>query len=69
MTEPDPRRLVHFTPLRHPGGKGKLATYVKKIIEANKLYDGEYVEPYAAALQLGSSFSFRSTLKKSTSTI
>jgi len=33
--------------LRYPGGKGKLAAYVKEIIRANKLYDGEYVEPYA----------------------
>ncbi len=46
-TEDDPRRLVHFTPLRYPGGKGKLAAYVKEIIRANKLYDCEYVEPYA----------------------
>lgn len=43
----EPRRLVHFTPLRYPGGKGKLAAYVKEIIRANKLDDGEYVEPYA----------------------
>lgn len=42
-----PRRLVHFTPLRYPGGKGKLAAYVKAIIRTNYLYDGEYVEPYA----------------------
>jgi len=42
-----PRRLVHFTPLRYPGGKAKLATYVKEIIKSNKLYDGEYAEPYA----------------------
>jgi DNA adenine methylase len=46
-SEPRPRRLVHFTPLRYPGGKGKLAAYVKQIIRENKLYDGEYVEPYA----------------------
>ncbi|MCW5724931.1 MAG: DNA adenine methylase [Maricaulaceae bacterium] len=39
--------MVHFTPLRYPGGKGKLAGYVKEIIRANKLFDGEYVEPYA----------------------
>jgi len=43
----EPRRLVHFTPLRYPGGKGKLAAYVKEIIRTNKLYDGEYIEPYA----------------------
>lgn len=42
-----PRRLVHFTPLRYPGGKGKLAAYVKAIIKSNKFFDGEYVEPYA----------------------
>jgi DNA adenine methylase len=43
----DPRRLLHFTPLRYPGGKGKLAAYVKQVIRANDLFDGEYVEPYA----------------------
>ncbi|MEN3351469.1 MAG: adenine methylase [Bradyrhizobium sp.] len=40
-------RLKHFTPLRYPGGKGKLAAYVKEIIETNDLSDGEYAEPYA----------------------
>lgn len=42
-----PRRLMHFTPLRYPGGKGKLAAYVKSLLKANGLLDGEYVEPYA----------------------
>lgn len=41
------RRLTHFTPLRYPGGKGKLAAYVKEILNENRLLDGEYVEPYA----------------------
>lgn len=41
------RRLVHFTPLRYPGGKGKLAPFVKRLIELNHLNDGEYAEPYA----------------------
>ena len=45
--ESEPRRLVHFTPLRYPGGKAKLAAYVKQLIRDNKLDDGEYVEPYA----------------------
>lgn len=49
----EPRRLVHFTPLRYPGGKGKLAAYVKEIIGANKLFDGEYVEPYAGGAAIG----------------
>lgn len=36
-----------FTPLRYPGGKGKLSYYVKSIIESNNLLDGHYVEPFA----------------------
>jgi DNA adenine methylase len=42
-----PYRLRHFTPLRYPGGKGKLAAYIKAVIKANGLLDGEYAEPYA----------------------
>lgn len=42
-----PRNLIRFTPLRYPGGKGKLAPYVKRLITDNKLLDGQYVEPYA----------------------
>jgi len=41
------RRLIHFTPLRYPGGKGKVAAFVKAIIAANGLNDGHYAEPYA----------------------
>lgn len=49
MSEPAPqsRRLIHFTPLRYPGGKGKLAAYIKRLMKVNLLLDGEYVEPYA----------------------
>lgn len=38
---------MSYTPLRYPGGKGKLASYVKSIFELNNLNDGHYVEPYA----------------------
>jgi DNA adenine methylase len=47
LTPPAARRLIHYTPLRYPGGKGKLAPYIKQIIKENRLLDGEYVEPYA----------------------
>lgn len=40
-------RRVYCTPLRYPGGKAKLAGFIKAIIEANDLHDGDYVEPYA----------------------
>lgn len=39
--------LSHFTPLRYPGGKAKLAKFVKRLIEMNSLHDGHYAEPYA----------------------
>jgi DNA adenine methylase len=50
MIDPDlpaQRRLIHFTPLRYPGGKAKLAAYVKRLMKENRLLDGEYAEPYA----------------------
>jgi DNA adenine methylase len=46
MSDPA-QRLIHFTPLRYPGGKAKLAAYVKSLMKDNRLLDGEYVEPYA----------------------
>lgn len=36
-----------FTPLRYPGGKGKLANFVREIFRQNRLIGGHYVEPYA----------------------
>jgi DNA adenine methylase len=47
MSEPGQQRLLHFTPLRYPGGKAKVALYVKRLMKDNRLLDGEYVEPYA----------------------
>jgi DNA adenine methylase len=35
------------TPLRYPGGKGKLTGYIKLILNQNNLVGGHYVEPYA----------------------
>ena len=46
-TASPPMRLVHFSPLRYPGGKAKLASFIKSIIITNSLSDGEYVEPFA----------------------
>lgn len=39
---------MHFTtPLRYPGGKGKLTDFIKLVFEQNELLDGHYIEPYA----------------------
>ena len=35
------------TPLRYPGGKGKLTDFIKLVFEQNDLLDGDYCEPYA----------------------
>ncbi|MCB2262513.1 MAG: DNA adenine methylase [Candidatus Thiosymbion ectosymbiont of Robbea hypermnestra] len=37
----------YYSPLRYPGGKGKIADYIKLILEENLLLDGCYIEPYA----------------------
>ena len=37
----------HYSPLRYPGGKGKLAKFIASLIRKNGLSDGLYVEPYA----------------------
>lgn len=58
------RRLIHFTPLRYPGGKAKLSEYLKEIIRANKLYDGEYVEPYAGGAAIGLELLFQEYVTK-----
>lgn len=36
-----------YSPLRYPGGKGKIARFMRSIVRANGLSDGRYVEPYA----------------------
>lgn len=43
----------YYTPLRYPGGKAKLARFVKEIFRLNGLCDGEYVEPYAGGAGVG----------------
>ncbi len=63
-SEGEPRRLVHFTPLRYPGGKAKLAAYLKEIIRHNKLFDGEYVEPYAGGAAIGLELLFQEYVSK-----
>jgi DNA adenine methylase len=38
---------MYSTPLRYPGGKAKLAPFVRALFVQNGLADGHYVEPYA----------------------
>ena len=38
---------MYYSPLRYPGGKGKLAPFVKLLIKKTNHTDGIYVEPFA----------------------
>lgn len=53
--------MNRFSPLRYPGGKGKLAPYISEVISSNNLESGHYVEPFAggAAVALELLFSER----------
>lgn len=39
--------MQFYTPLRYPGGKGRLAYFMKDVLVKNRINDGTYVEPYA----------------------
>lgn len=47
-----------YTPLRYPGGKAKLAPYIKAVFEKNGICDAHYVEPYAGGAGIGLSLLF-----------
>lgn len=46
------------SPLRYPGGKLKVVDYIKRIFEANDLFDGVYIEPYAGGASVALSLLF-----------
>ena len=39
--------MAFLSPLRYPGGKGKLSNFIKLLIQENDLFDVSYIEPYA----------------------
>ena len=53
-----------YSPLRYPGGKGKVADYFKQVFRDNLLYDGVYVEPYAGGASVGLSLLFNQYASK-----
>lgn len=50
--------MEFYSPLRYPGGKGKVANYFKDIFAQNSLYDGVYIEPYAGGASVALSLLF-----------
>lgn len=47
-----------YSPLRYPGGKGKLSFYIRLLIENNFLTGGHYIEPYAGGSSVALSMLF-----------
>jgi len=39
--------MIYSTPLRYPGGKSRLANFMRLVFQENDLINGHYVEPYA----------------------
>jgi DNA adenine methylase len=54
----------YYSPLRYPGGKGKVADYFKQLFKENLLYDGIYVEPYAGGASVALSLLFNEYASK-----
>ncbi len=46
-------RMRYLTPLRYPGGKSKLTSFVRAVLSTNDLTGGHYVEPYAGGAAVG----------------
>src|ERR1700761_8793554 len=53
-----------FSPLRYPGGKGKVAKFFQQIFKENNLYDGIYVEPYAGGASVALSLLINEYVRK-----
>ncbi len=56
--------MDYYSPLRYPGGKGKVASYFKQVFQDNLLYDGIYVEPYAGGASVALSLLFNEYASK-----
>lgn len=56
--------MDYYSPLRYPGGKGKVSEYFKLIYRDNNLYDGVYVEPFAGGASVALSLLFNEYASK-----
>jgi DNA adenine methylase len=52
------------SPLRYPGGKWRISSFVERIVSLNDLAGHEYVEPYAGGASLALSLLFRGTVSR-----
>jgi len=48
-----------YSPLRYPGGKAPFAPFIAKVMEANEIVGGHYLEPYAGGAGVALDLLFR----------
>lgn len=56
--------MAAISPLRYPGGKGKLAPFIKYILIKNGLRGGVYIEPYAGGAGVACSLLLSGLVRK-----
>lgn len=60
-----PRCTVRYnSPLRYPGGKAKLANFIKAVFRVNGMLDGVYLEPYAGGASVALTLLFEEYASK-----
>ncbi len=56
--------MANYSPLRYPGGKGKMYNQTVKILEENNLIGCTYIEPFAGGANLALNLLFKGKVKK-----
>lgn len=56
--------MLSYSPLRYPGGKARVANFIRLVFRANSLVDGEYVEPYAGGASVALALLFGGYVRK-----
>lgn len=56
--------MLNYSPLRYPGGKSKLSTFIQSIIEENDLLDCTYIEPFCGGSAVALSLLFEGYANK-----
>ena len=56
--------MANYSPLRYPGGKGKMLGVIKKIINDNDLTNSVYIEPFAGGGNLALNLLFEGIVKE-----
>ncbi|MCB0485906.1 MAG: DNA adenine methylase [Flavobacteriaceae bacterium] len=55
--------MSRYSPLRYPGGKGKLAPYLSEVISLNALEDCHYIEPFAGGAAVALELLFKEQVR------